>query len=168
MQVPSLGWKDPLEKGMATHSSILLGRIPWTEEPGGLQSMGSQRVGHDWMAKTTSIQFWRLESPRWRSSQIWYLVRKSFLVADGCFLFVSSLGRKQREEQAFCLFLQGHESHSWGLHPHDLIAPQKPNLLIPSCWGLGFQYTNAQFITNAVEMLVTVPAKSTFHSKRNC
>ena len=38
----SLGWEDPLEKGMATHSSILAWRIPWTEEPGGLQSMGSQ------------------------------------------------------------------------------------------------------------------------------
>ena len=46
-QVRSLGWEDPLEKEMATHSSILAWRIPWTEEPGGLQSMGSQRVGHD-------------------------------------------------------------------------------------------------------------------------
>ena len=45
--VQSLGWKDPLEKGMATHSSILAWRIPWTEESGGLQFMGSQRVGHD-------------------------------------------------------------------------------------------------------------------------
>ena len=45
--VQSLGWEAPLEKGMATHSSILAGRIPWIEEPGGLQSMGSQRVGHD-------------------------------------------------------------------------------------------------------------------------
>ena len=45
--VQSLGWEDPLEKGMATHSSILAWRIPWTEEPGRLQSMGSQRVGHD-------------------------------------------------------------------------------------------------------------------------
>ena len=43
----SLGQKDPLEKGMATHSSILAWRIPWTEEPGGPQSMGSQRVRHD-------------------------------------------------------------------------------------------------------------------------
>ena len=43
----TLGWEDPLEKGKATHSSILAWRIPWTEEPGGLQSMGSQRVGHD-------------------------------------------------------------------------------------------------------------------------
>ena len=45
--VQSLSWEDPLEKGVATHSSILARRIPWTEEPGGLQSMGSQRVGHD-------------------------------------------------------------------------------------------------------------------------
>ena len=46
-QVQSLGQEDPLEKGMATHSSILAWRIPWTQEPGGLQSMGSQGVGHD-------------------------------------------------------------------------------------------------------------------------
>ena len=45
--VQSLGWNNPLEKGMATHSSILAWRIPWTEEPGGLQSMGSQTVGHN-------------------------------------------------------------------------------------------------------------------------
>ena len=45
--VRSLGWEDPLEKEMAIHSSILAWRIPWTEEPGGLQSTGSQRVGHD-------------------------------------------------------------------------------------------------------------------------
>ena len=43
----SLGQEDPLEKGMATNSGILVWRIPWTEEPGGLQSMGSQRVGHN-------------------------------------------------------------------------------------------------------------------------
>ena len=46
-RVPSLGWEDPLEKRMATHSIILPWRIPWLEEPSGLQSMGSQRVGHD-------------------------------------------------------------------------------------------------------------------------
>ena len=45
--VQSLGWENPLEEGMATHSSILAGMIPWTEETGGLQSMGSQRVGHN-------------------------------------------------------------------------------------------------------------------------
>ena len=46
-QARSLGWEDPLEKRMATHSSILAWRIAWTEEPGGLQPMGSQRVGHN-------------------------------------------------------------------------------------------------------------------------
>ena len=46
-RVRSLGQDDPLEKEMATHSSILAWKIPWTEEPGGLQSMGSPRVGHD-------------------------------------------------------------------------------------------------------------------------
>ena len=45
--VRSLGWEDPLENEMATHSSILGWKIPWTEEPGRLQSMGSQRVGRD-------------------------------------------------------------------------------------------------------------------------
>ena len=45
-QVQSLGWEDPLEKRMASHSSALSWRIPWTEEPGGLQSTGSERVGH--------------------------------------------------------------------------------------------------------------------------
>ena len=52
--VRSLGWEDPLEKKMATHSSILAWRIPWTEEPGGLESMGSQRVGDDW---ATSLMY---------------------------------------------------------------------------------------------------------------
>ena len=48
MQVQSLSGEDPLEKGKATHSSLLAWRIPGTEEPGGVQSMGSQSVGHDW------------------------------------------------------------------------------------------------------------------------
>jgi len=51
-QVRSLGQEDPLEKGMATHSSILAWRIPWIEEPGGVQSMGLQRVGYNWASNT--------------------------------------------------------------------------------------------------------------------
>ena len=47
MRVQSLGWEDPLEEGMAIHSSILAWRTPWTEEPGGLQSIGLQRVEHN-------------------------------------------------------------------------------------------------------------------------
>ena len=53
MQVRSLGWDDPLEEGMATHFSIRAWRISWTEEPGRLQSMESQRVRHDWATKYT-------------------------------------------------------------------------------------------------------------------
>ena len=51
-QVQPQGWEDSMEKGMAIHSSILAWRIPWTEEPGKLQSIGFQRVGHDWTIKT--------------------------------------------------------------------------------------------------------------------
>ena len=49
----SLGWQDPLEKEMAAHSSTIAWRIPWMEEPGRLQSMGLQRVGHDWTTSFT-------------------------------------------------------------------------------------------------------------------
>ena len=60
-QVPSLGWEDPLEKGIATYSSIRAWRTPWTEEPGRLQSFGLQRAGHDW---ATNISFlWSTSSP---------------------------------------------------------------------------------------------------------
>ena len=56
-QVQSLSQEDPLEKGMATHSSILAWRIPWTEEPGELQSRGSQRVGHNRVTHTFTFTF---------------------------------------------------------------------------------------------------------------
>ena len=57
IRVQSLGWEDPTEKGMATHSSILAWRIPWTEVPGRLQPMRLQRVGHDFFIDYTP--FWR-------------------------------------------------------------------------------------------------------------
>ena len=56
-QVQSLVWEDPLEKEMATHSSIPAWEIPWTEESGGLQSMGSQRIGHDLPTKQQDSEF---------------------------------------------------------------------------------------------------------------
>ena len=62
IQVWSLGWEDPLEKEMATHSSILDWRIPCTGEPGRLQSMGLQRVRHDWATNTHFRSFWRISS----------------------------------------------------------------------------------------------------------
>ena len=60
--IQSLGLEDPLEKGMATLSSVRAWRIPWTEEPGGLQSMGSQRVGHAWASKHTCLPIFKLDS----------------------------------------------------------------------------------------------------------
>ena len=61
--VQSLGGEDPLEKGMATHSGILAWRIAWTEEPGGLQSMGSQRIRHHGATNT-----FHLQTTTWRQS----------------------------------------------------------------------------------------------------
>ena len=57
-RVGSLGWEDPLEKEMATHSSTLAWRIPWMQEPGGLQAMGLQRVGHHWATSLVVLVFY--------------------------------------------------------------------------------------------------------------
>ena len=61
MQVRFLGREDPMEKEVATHSSILAWEIPWTEEPGGLQSIGSQRVGRDLATKQQMLSFTQFE-----------------------------------------------------------------------------------------------------------
>ena len=72
-RVWSLGQEDPLEEGIATHSSILAWRIPWTEEPGGLQPMGSQRVGHDWSdSSCSSVQTQGWSSPPLLSVCLFY------------------------------------------------------------------------------------------------
>ena len=67
-QIQSLGWEDPLKKGMATCSSILAWRILWIEEPGGLQSMGLQRVGYDW-ATNYNVQVFLLYSSLSKGTQ---------------------------------------------------------------------------------------------------
>ena len=77
-RVQSLGWEDPLEKEMSSHSNTVAWKIPWTEEPGRLQSMGSQRVGHDW---ATSLS--RSSYPVWDSLH--------FLDLGGSFPFLSTL-----------------------------------------------------------------------------
>ena len=83
--VQSLGQEDPLEKEMATHPSILAWRIPWTEKPGGLQSTGSQRVGHDW---ATSLSLFFLSCQPASSGKMWLSVWIMFSVVDS---FVSQL-----------------------------------------------------------------------------
>ena len=69
-RVRSLGWEDPLEEGMATHQSILAWRIPWTEGPSRLQSMGSQRVGHDSATNTRTHTHIHQSSPRFLDSSV--------------------------------------------------------------------------------------------------
>ena len=82
MRVWSLGWEDLLEKGMATHSSILAWRIPWTEEPGGLRSIGPQRVGHDWsdLAHTHSITYIIYLVSCLVYSLVWHLFSKNYVI----------------------------------------------------------------------------------------
>ena len=66
----SLAWEDPLEEGTATHSSFLVWRIPWTEEPCGLQAMGLQRVGYDWATNSFTFfpSLWSLRTKKTRNS----------------------------------------------------------------------------------------------------
>ena len=74
-RVRSLGQEDPLEKEMAIHSSILAWKIPWTEEPGWLQSMGMQRVRHDWVPSLHFTAFWTL---------LLTMMATPFLLRDSC------------------------------------------------------------------------------------
>ena len=97
-QVRSLGWEDLLEKEMSTHSSILAWGIPWTEEPGGLEPMGSPRVGHNWvtsilmswaervslglLSKSSALDFWMgLDLRHRKPSFVWTL----------CFMYTCSI-----------------------------------------------------------------------------
>ena len=73
MQIQPLHWEDPLEKEMAILSSILLWRIPWMEEPGGLQSTESQRVGYNWV---TSLWFSHIEESKPINRHLFYLKQK--------------------------------------------------------------------------------------------
>ena len=101
--VRSLGWEDPLEKEMATYFSILACTIPWTEKIGGLQSMGSQRVGHDWL--TLSL------SPK----QLEPLYKGSCLIDTAAGL--SKEFNSKRMEHWFKdeTHTHAHTSHTWGL-----------------------------------------------------
>ena len=86
-QVWFLGWEDPLEKGMATHSSILAYRIPWTEEPGGLQSMGLQKAGHDWVTNTFTLSSSYLSPVCWKE-YFWSTVLPLLLCKDWLTIFM--------------------------------------------------------------------------------
>ena len=92
-------WREyPLEKGMATHSSILAWRISWTEEPGGLQFMGSQRVGHDWATNTHALSL------------------------NNAFKWISSL-LHTRWFTSFTDLSQDITSFKWFIYPHTTLPP---------------------------------------------
>ena len=71
-QVWSLGQDNSLKKGMATHSALLAWRIPWAEQPGGLHSMGSQRVGHDWATNTSNDVGLNAQGLIFREKRAWF------------------------------------------------------------------------------------------------
>ena len=102
--VQSLGWEDPLEKEMAIHSSTIAWKIPWTEEPGRLQSMGLQRVGHDWVTSRSRYQI------------MWFANISSQSVVYIFFLFTMSL-----EEQKFLILLKPNLSVFFSFMDHDLM-----------------------------------------------
>ena len=117
-QVRSLGREAPLEEGMATHSSTLAGRIPWTEEPGGLQSVGSQRGRHDWATNTcehTPQSYFSFLKFLGCSYSLFFHANftVSFLVSiassryfyEVCFMFIDSLRQKWQlyDDEIFCL-----------------------------------------------------------------
>ena len=93
-----LGWEDSLEKGTATHSRILACRIPWTEKPGRLQSMRSQRVGHDW-AIFTSLHFTSLSS----FIVLWIKLDFRLSAVYSCEPLVSPTHGYQHPSTCFCL-----------------------------------------------------------------
>ena len=103
MWFPSLGREDPLEEGMATHSSILAWEFPWTEEPGGLQSTGSQRVRQDWARTHTPtvglLLVSRLLTLMFSQEHTFTLLNKS-LAAENCSmpLWILSLERTRTKE----------------------------------------------------------------------
>ena len=80
----ALGWEDPLEKEMAIHSSTTAWKIPWTEEPGRLQSMGSQRVGHNW---ETSLSLSNMGIVNYRSIDLKVSAFRKFSICCCCFFF---------------------------------------------------------------------------------
>ena len=92
----SLGRKDPLEKKMAIHSSTLAWKIPWTEEPDRLQSMGSRRVGHDWATSLSLSLLWCYSSVYWVSITL-HCLAMVFNVRDVLFIYLSSYSQKEKK-----------------------------------------------------------------------
>ena len=132
--VRSLGWEDPLEEEMATHSSILAWRIPWTEEPGGLQSTGLQRVGHDWATSHAHTQSWSQEMNFSASgylclfTEVWTLGTNSIQESKDCI--------KMLHHGPYHSFLQNGHLDRWICEEKQRPSPG-PCLLHLWAWNLG-------------------------------
>ena len=113
-RVQYLGWEHPLEKGMATHSSILAWKIPWTEESGELQSLGLQRVRHDWANKRIpSLQWdwlslehlWAIDLERPWEEEASYAIGENTkckeLHENSKYVFLNKVKIEQADDQAF-------------------------------------------------------------------
>ena len=118
LRVWPLGQEDPLEKEMATHSSILTREIPWTEEPGGLQSMGSQRVRHDWVTNTYTLGSIRFHLSLETKKNVGFLIHL----------------RKQP---------LWHRLHFWG---HVLLTTGKMRKLCEVQWEIFFSFVCLKFL----------------------
>ena len=140
--VQSLGWEDLLEKEMATHSSILAWKIPWTEEPGRQQSMGSQRVGYDWatslLGKSLISISLRLVSGSLSCSFVWNIVLCFFIFLDSLcwFLYIKQspllvLTEWSQEDE----LISQPGPDSWlSLKPFWLSKPLSLSLVTPPVW----------------------------------
>ena len=109
----SLGWRDPLEKGIAAHSSILAWRIPWREKSGRLQPMGSQRVGHYWATNTTT-------QSKNTAVRLWQWLQRR---CAGAMIF-----REETVHQAggkcFCWSGRWHQGGSWRVREQEAWSPR--------------------------------------------
>ena len=155
MRVWSLGWEDPLEENMATHLNILAWKIPWTEEPGGLWSIGSQRVGHAQRNLACTHMSTHLKTEF--HNLVYSLTCKTFGI------FTSSFSRKIAElNENQQLFLDPSEywDHRWNHHPE---AGETDNHSLPRVKASAIaceEHLKGNWIAAGDEMLTRMRVKS--------
>ena len=144
-QVQSLGGKDLLEKGMATHSDIPAWRIPWAEEPGGLQSMELQRVGHDWVTNRFYSNIWAFQVAQWvknlramqetQAIQVWFLGWED-LLEEGISTHSSILAWRipWTEEPSGLQFMDRRVGYDWSDWTHACIVTSTSRVAVKMKW----------------------------------
>ena len=157
-QVQSLGQEDHPEKGMATRSNILAWRIPWTEEPGGLQSMGLQRVGHDWVTNTL-MRFYSLRPQLFKETTekqfhskinfnqlgFTFMAQKSFLMMNKVCIHMGEIHRDEwnidiivfidSSGQVSCMWRHVNKSNCQEVTSVSILPPNDHNSNVISVYG---------------------------------